>query len=225
VPTGGGPLPDCPFPVPKSVEDPEPYSFYDAKTGSAGAGAPEIDWQVADAAMQLIGRMMALGAACDVLRFGSMISVGAGEYLRFSGQYNALGDTADFSTLFATATPHDAIFHAYNPAMVRLHQHFSISMLAHMLTEMDAMVEPNGLTVLDNSLVLLATEYGENHTASPAFHGVLGGGGRFNPGWYEDLVIPSDIYHQAMAAYEIDSGIPALWPAYIPLEIAGFRNE
>ena len=160
----------------------------------------------------------------DAVRFGSMISVAAGEYLRFQGQYTALGDTADFTTLLASNTSHDVIFHAYNPAMVRLHQHLSLSMLAHMLTEMDALVEPNGRSVLDNSLVLLATEYGQNHDDSPALHGVLGGDGRFNPGWYEQPLIPSDIYHQAMAAYGIDSGIPRRWPEYVPTEIAGLRN-
>ncbi|MEM9456041.1 MAG: DUF1552 domain-containing protein [Myxococcota bacterium] len=224
VPTGPPPGSGCAMPPPAQVVDPQPYSFYDAKVGPAGAGAPQIDWEVADAAMGLIGRLMALGAACDTVRFGSMVSVAAGEYLRFAGQYAALGDTADFSQLFASSTPHDAIFHAYNPAMVRLHQHMSISMLMHFVAEMDAIVEPNGLTVLDNSLVLLATEYGENHAASPALHGVLGGGGRFNPGWYEQALLPSDIYHQAMAAYEVDSGIPDRWPAYNPVEIAGFRN-
>jgi len=224
VPTGsqGG---ECPVVPPASVSDPEPYGFYDAMVGNAGAGAPQLDWEVADAAMQLLGRLMALGAACDRLRFGSMVSVGAGEYLRFAGQYTALGDMADFSQLFAATTPHDAIFHAYDPAMVRLHQHFSLSMLAHMLHEMDAIEEPNGLSVLDNSLVLLGTEYGENHSASPALQGVLGGAGRFNPGFYDQPLLPSDVYHQALAAYAIDSGIPERWPAYSPQEIAGFRNE
>lgn len=210
---------------PAEVDDPQPYSFYDAEVGAAGSGAPQIDWQVANEAMSLIGRLMALGAACDLIRFGSMISVGAGEYLRFAGQYSALDDTADFSQVMATSTAHDAIFHNYNPAVVRLHQHMSISMLAHMLREMDSLLEPNGRTVLDNSLVLLATEYGENHDDSPALHGVLGGDGRFNAGWYDQGVIPSDIYHQAMAAYDIDSGIPERWPEYVPVEIPGFRNE
>lgn len=222
VPDGNG-IGTCTDP-PASVIDPQPYDFYDAEIGPAGAGAPQIDWQVANEAMQIIGRLMALAATCDTLRFGSLISVGAGEYLRFAGEYAALGSSANFSEVFASATAHDAIFHNYQPEIVRLHQHLSLTMLSHMLAEMDATIEPNDLSVLDNSLVLLATEYGENHYASPAFHGVLGGGGRFNPGWYDQAVIPSDIYHQAMDAYGIDSGIPTRWPAYSPAEIAGFRN-
>ena len=108
--------------------------------------------------------------------------------------------------------------------MVRLHQHLSLSMLAHTLTAMDAVTEPNGQTLLENSMVLMGTEYGENHSGSPAFHAVLGGGGRFAPGWYDQPLLPSDIYHQALAAYDVDSGIPTLWPDYEPQQIAGFRQ-
>ena len=216
------PIGDCGVLPP--VDDPEHYSFYDAQSGTSGLGAPQIDWQVADAAMALIGQLIALGMSCDTMRFGSLLSLCAGEYLRFAGQYAALGDEVDFSQVLATSTAHDAIFHAYNPPVVRLHQHLSISMLAHTLAAMDAIEEPNGITLLDNSLVLLATEYGENHTPAPAFHAVLGGAGRFTPGWYDQALIPSDVYHQAMAAYAIDSGIPSRWAEYEPQEIAGFRT-
>lgn len=88
---------------------------------------------------------------------------------------------------------------------------------------MDAVTEPNGLTLLDNALVLMATEYGENHMGSPAFHAVLGGAGLLAPGWYDQALIPSDIYHQSLAAYGIDSGIPGRWAEYSPQSIAGFR--
>lgn len=53
----------------------------------------------------------------------------------------------------------------------------------------------------------------------------MGGGGRFNPGWYDQALLPSDVYHQALAAYGIDSGIPARWAAYTPTEIPGLRNQ
>ena len=92
-----------------------------------------------------------------------------------------------------------------------------------MLTAMDEIVEPNGRTVLDNSLVV-GTEYRRNHDASDVFHAVVGGGGRFNPGWYDQRILPSDVYHQALVAYGVDSGIPERWAGYAPTEIAGFRN-
>ncbi|MEM9455061.1 MAG: DUF1552 domain-containing protein [Myxococcota bacterium] len=219
------PLPACDPPVAEDYPDPQPYSFYDAENGATGGGAPSIDWEVARDAMQLIGNLMALGVACDALRFGSLICVGGGGHVRFQGQYSALGDTINFSSLFSGSTPHDAIFHNYNGQAIRRYQHFSISQLMHMLTAMDSMMEPNGKTVLDNSLVLVGTEYGENHDADHAFHAVVGGGGRFNPGWYDQALIPSDIYHEALAAYGVDSGIPDRWNAFDPTTIGGFRNE
>lgn len=221
---GLGPLLECDPPQPGDVSDPQPYSFYDNDTGPTGAGAPEIDWQVADDAMRLIGELLAMGAACDAVRFGSLVCVGAGGHIRFSGQYDALGESSNFSNLFSDGTPHDLIFHAYNAGNIRLYQHFAIRQLSHMLTAMDTHTEPNGRTVLDNSLVLVGTEYGENHNPTHAFHAVVGGGDRFNPGWYDQAIIPSDIYHQALDAYGVDSGIPTRWGDYDPTEIAGFRN-
>lgn len=214
----------CDPPMEGDVYDPEGYSFYDAANGPAGSGAPAIDWQVAQDAMRLIGETMALAVSCDALRFGSMICVGGGGHIRFQGQYDALGDSLDFSSMFGNGTPHDVIFHSYNGNAIRLYQHFTISQLVHMLTMMDSLTEPNGKTVLDNSLILVGTEYGQNHDPSHAFHAVVGGGGRFNPGWYDQALIPSDVYHQALDAYGVDSGIPDLWPDYTPTEITGFRN-
>ncbi|MCH9684224.1 MAG: DUF1552 domain-containing protein [Deltaproteobacteria bacterium] len=218
------PLPACEPPSGDDYLDPGGYSFYDNENGPAGPGAPAIDWEVANEAMRLIGELMALGVSCDAIRFGSLLCVGGGGHIRFQGQYSALGDSLDFSAMFDNGTPHDVIFHNYNRDAIRLYQHFSISQLMHMLTAMDSMTEPNGRTVLDNSLVLVGTEYGENHDASHTFHAVVGGGDRFNPGWYSQALLPSHVYHEALAAYGVDSGIGELWGDFDPTEISGFRN-
>lgn len=119
----------------------------------------------------------------------------------------------------------DAISHSYDEDAIRLYQHFSISQLTHMLTAMDSMMEPNGRTVLDNSLVLVGTEFGKNHGAENVFPAVVGGGGWFNPGWYDQALVPSHIYHESLAAYGVDSGIPGRWNDFDPTEISGFRNQ
>lgn len=214
----------CEPPAEAEIYDPAGYSFYDAQNGPTGAGAPAIDWQVAEETMELIGRIMAIGVSCDAIRFGSMLCVGGGGHIRFQGEYTALGETLNFSNMFSGGTPHDLIFHAYDEAAIRVYQHFSISQLTHMLTHMDALMEPNGRTVLDNSLVLVGTEYGQNHDATHAFHAVVGGGDRFNAGWYDQALIPSDVYHEALAAYGVDSEIGMRWPEFSPTTITGFRN-
>ena len=214
----------CDPPEAGDINDPKGYSFYDAANGATGPGAPQIDWQVAREAMTLIGEILALGISCDAVRFGSLLSVGGGGHIRFSGVYEALGESINFEQVLGDGTPHDRIFHDYRPEHIRIYQHFSIGLIAETLRAMDAIVELNGRTVLDNSLVLLGTEYGENHNPADTFHAVLGGGDRFNAGWYDQPIIPSDVYHQALAAYGVDSGIPDRWPAYQPTEITGFRN-
>ena len=223
-PDDGGITLQCEVPTPADFEDPAGYSFYDAADGATGSGAPLLDWQVANDVMSRLGRLMALAASCDALRFGSMVCIGAGGHVRFEGSYEALGETIDFGQTFGTGTPHDRIFHDYDAPAIRLYQHFSISQLAHMLSAMQDITEVNGKTLLENSLILMGTEYGENHSASHAFHAVIGGGGRFNPGWYDQALIPSDVYHQSLEAYGVDSEIPMRWPDYGPTEINGFRN-
>lgn len=84
------------------------------------------NWEVANAAMSRIGRLMALVTSCDALRFGCMLCIGAGEHVRFDGTYEALGESLDFAQTFGTGTPHGRTFHDYNAGAIRLYQHFSI---------------------------------------------------------------------------------------------------
>lgn len=215
---------DCEVPLAGDYGDPGGVSFYDANSGALGPGSPVMDWQVADRVMKLHGELLALGAACDAVRFGSMIFVGGGGHLRFSGDYDALGDSIDFTSAFSGGSPHDLFFHSYNKSGIRLYQHFSIRQLAHMLTAMDALTEMNGRTVLDNSLLLMGTEYGKNHDVSNTFHAVFGGGDRFNPGWYDQALTPSHVYHEVLDSYGVDSGIPGRWGGFSQTDISGFRN-
>lgn len=220
-----GPTLTCEPPADGTISDPAGHSFYDAANGATGAGAPVIDWEVARDTMKLIGELVALGVACDAVRFGSLVFVGGGGHVRFANPYSALGQTLDFTSMFDDTTPHDGIFHDYDLPSVRVYQHFCIAQLVHMLAKMDEIEEPNGKTVLDNSLVLLGTEYGKNHDADHVFHAVLGGGGRFDPGWYDQPLVTSHVYHEALAAYGVDSGIPGRWADFEPTEISGFRNQ
>ncbi|MEM9695567.1 MAG: DUF1552 domain-containing protein [Myxococcota bacterium] len=210
--------------IPDAPNDPSGHGFYDRASSPTGAGAPAIDWEVARDTMRLIGEIMALGVVCDLLRFGSLIMVGGGGHIRFQGNYSALGSSLDFSNRFSGSTPHDAIFHQYDASAIRVYQHFAIGQLTHFLASLDAVTEANGQTALDNTLVLLGTEYGRNHSADNSFHAIVGGGSRFNAGWYDQALIPSDVYHQALAAFGIDSGIPSRWNDYTPTEITGLRN-
>lgn len=188
--------------------DPSGISFYDAASGATTG--PVVSHEAAQQAFRLTGKLYALALHMDALRFGSLIFVGAGEHLRFSGNYTAtnINQSLNFSNAFSSRSVHDAIFHAYNQNSVRVYQHYVISQLAYVLKEMDQLTDLNGQTVLDNTLTVIGTEYGRNHENSGnIFHAVAGGGGRFRSGQYDSLYGFNDLYKTLMDAYGISHGI------------------
>lgn len=196
--------------IPKASDytDPEGISFYDAPSGRTTG--PKVSYQAAQKAFRLSGKLFALGFYTDALRFGSMIFVGAGGHIRFSGDYNAtnIGKSLDFSKAMDSRSAHDAMFHSYNKDSIRVYQHYCISQLAYVLDEMDKLVEPNGQTVLDNTLTVIGTEYGKNHENSGnIFHAVAGGNGKINPGQYDSAYGFNDLYKTLMDAYNIEHDI------------------
>ena len=178
--------------------DPSGISFYDNASGPTTG--PQVDWQAAQRAFQLNGQLFALGLSSDALRYGSMVFVGAGEHLRFTGTYNAsnIGRSLNFSNTFRDASPHDGIFHRYNEDAIRVYQHYAISQLAGVLKAMDNIIEPNGRTVLDNTTVVITTEYGRNHDEDNIFHAIAGGEGLFKAGNYSREYTFGDVYKTIM---------------------------
>ncbi len=196
------------LPQASDYADPAGVSFYDAQSGATTG--PKVSLEAAQNAFRLSGKLFALGFYMDALRFGSLIFVGAGEHLRFTGNYNAsnIGESLNFSNTFDSGSPHDVIFHNYSRDAVRVYQHYVISQLAYVLKEMDQLIEPNGKTVLDNTLTVIGTEYGRNHENSGnIFHAVAGGNDKFNPGQYDSLYGFNDLYKTLMDAYSVDHTI------------------
>jgi len=192
------------LPQAADYQDPSGIPFYDASSGPTTG--PVCSHEAAQQAFRLTGKLYALGLHMDALRFGSLIFVGSGEHLRFSGNYNAanIGESLDFTKTFSSASPHDAIFHSYNQDAVRVYQHYVVSQLAYVLKEMDKLTDLNGETVLDNTLTVIGTEYGKNHESTGnIFHAVAGGGGRFRPGQYDSSYGFDDLYKTLMDSYNV----------------------
>ncbi|MEN9579470.1 MAG: hypothetical protein RJA70_2479 [Pseudomonadota bacterium] len=202
-PVEGG---SCTVPESAGFTDPAAFSFYDAPSGAIGG--PEVAHEAASQAFRLSADAIVAGLACDAVRFASMIFVGAGEHIRFRGTYSALGDSLDFTSAFK-GSPHNEIFHNYVQSAVRVYQHYVISQLGYVLDRMDSVVEPNGKTLLDNTLVVVGTEYGLNHEGGNGIFGaVVGGAGKFRPGQYDGNHGFTDVYSTLMRAYGIEnSGI------------------
>lgn len=197
---------ECKLPNSADFADPAGVTFYDA--GMGAVGGPAVPYQDAEKAFRLSGDLFALGMSCDALRFGSMVFVGAGEHLRFMGNYQSPVGTLDFSNAFKGGSPHDSIFHNYVEEAVRVYQYYVISQLAYVLEKMDSITEPNGKTVLDNTLVVIGTEYGRNHEGDKGiFHAVVGGNGKFKPGQNDENLSVADVYATALKAYGVPSGI------------------
>ncbi len=190
--------------------DPPGIPFYDAPSGPQTG--PITHWQEAQKAFRLIADLYVLGLSMDALRFGNLIFVGAGEHLRFDGTYNAtnIGDSLNFGRSFASRSPHDGILHSYVRSSFRVYQHYVISQLAYALKQMDNVTEANGKTILDNTLSILATEYGYNHEGSGnIFHALFGGNGKFKLGTKNNSNIGyNNLYKTALDAYGVRHSIP-----------------
>lgn len=200
--------------IPDGVTDPGTDVPYDIAQGGAGGSAPIIEHTDFAEAFQLQGQLMALALRCDVLRFGSMLFVGAGGHVGYRGVYEALGESIDFSSDLPGTSPHDLYFHNNRWDKVRLHQHLSQANLAGVLKTFDDpnFLEANGKTLLDNMLVVMGTDYGgggttTGHVPEGVFHAVAGGHGHFKPGFYDDVYNVIDFYHTVLKPYGIDPGM------------------
>jgi hypothetical protein len=200
--------------VPTGVTDPGTDVPYDLAQGGSGGSAPIIAHEDFAAAFQLQGELMALALRCDVLRFGSMLFVGAGGHVGLRGTYNALGQSVNFSQDLPGTSPHDAYFHNNRWDKCRLHAHYCNANLAKALLSFDDpnFLESNGKTVLDNTLVIVGTDYGgggdsTGHIPEGVFHAVAGGNGHFKPGFYDKVYNIIDLYETALKPYGIPTGM------------------
>jgi hypothetical protein len=201
--------------IPEGITDPAADRIpYDLAEGGSGGSAPVMTYQDFSEAFGVLAELMALGLRCDVLRFGSMLHIGAGGHVGFRGTYQALGETLDFSADLPGTSSHDAYFHNNRWDRVRLHQHLAQTNLAKVLAALDNpdYLESNGKTVLDNTLVVMGTCYGgggttTGHVPDGVFHAIAGGNGHFKPGFYDDVHNFIDLYDTALSPYGIASNM------------------
>lgn len=200
--------------LPNAVADPGTNVPYDLDQGGSGGSAPIIQHEDFSAAFQLQGELMALALRCDVLRFGSMLFVGSGGHVGLRGTYSALGASVNFSQDLPGTSAHDAYFHNNRWDKCRLHAHYCNANLASALLSMDDpnYLEANGKTVLDNTLVIIGTDYGgggtsTGHTPEGVFHAVAGGNGHFRPGFNDKVYNVIDLYETILKPYRLSTGM------------------
>jgi len=184
--------------------DPAIDADYDQFSYGTGAGAPTVSWQDTQTIFHLHADLYALALRCDVVRYGNLMFESAGGHTNFSGTYRALGESTDFPG----TSQHDSYFHGNQRPRARLYQHFAQTNIAYFLQQLDSTdhLEANGKTVLDNTTVVIGTEYGWNHSKENLFHAVVGGAGRFRSGWFTDRTMNCiDLYNAILTGH----GLPA----------------
>lgn len=187
--------------------DPE-IADYDRFTYGTGAGAPEIAWEDFQRVYRLHADLWVTAMRCDQVRYGNLAWESAGGHTNFTGEYRAMGDSTDFPG----DSQHDTYFHGDQRVEARLCQHLALSNIAYFARQLDDPdhLEANGKTVLDNSCVVVGTEYGWNHNKDGVFHAVFGGGGRFRSGFHTDRTINGiDLYNAILAGYGVNANIGA----------------
>ena len=200
-PTGNEPTCD----VPNAPNDPN-IADYDRFTYGTGGAAPEIGWQDFQTVYRLHADLWALALRCDLVRFGNLAWESAGGHTNFRGTYRARGQSTDFPG----NSQHDTYFHGNQKQHAELYQHLAMSNIAYFLQQLDDadFTEANDRTVLENSCVVIGTEYGWNHSKQNAFHAVAGGGGRFRSGFFTDRDMNCiDLYNAILSGYGVNAGI------------------
>lgn len=183
-----------------------PIADYDRFTYGTGSNAPTITWQDFEQVFRLHADLWAVALRCDRVRFGNLMFESAGGHTNLSGTYRALGESTDFPG----TSQHDTYFHGNQRGPARLYQHFAQRNLAYFLERLDdpAHLEPNGRTVLDNSTIVIGTEYGWNHSKRGVFHAVAGGGGRYRSGFFVDRTLNAiDLYNAILRGHGLEARI------------------
>lgn len=159
---------------------------------------------------ELMTDLYALGAHCDLFRFGHVGFQGAAERALMRGPYEYDGRGIEF----ADTTDHHEAWHAYSGGAVpedrmAWHLHFILDQSVRFLEKLDDPAYPteSGRTLLDDSLVVMGTELGDGsrHSTTDVFHAVSSAGGRLRVGVIDDQPIPQvDLLNTCLSGLSIE---------------------
>ncbi len=192
--------------------------------GPADPGGMGIDITVAEltAEWRLMADLYTSAIQMDRVRFGSLTFLAAGERIRLTGDYKYEGRTVwefnDAAQLNATADKgcsHEW-WHKFNEkkknVQLRAHAHMKMREMAYFLHRLNGpeSKEPNGRTILENSLITISTESGDGRhnnvkrELSGVFHAITGANGRFKTGQIMDVGSEGiDVYNTMFEAMGI----------------------
>ena len=187
--------------------------------GAADPGGQGIDMPLEDLVTEwrLMADLYAMAIELDRVRFGSLTFLAAGERLRITGDYEYDGrkvftfDDAKQLRASGDAGCSHEWWHRFNPKkeneQLRAHAHMKMREVAYFLQKLDALKEPNGKSVLENSMLTISTESGDGRhndskrELSGIFHAITGANGRFKTGQIMDVGHEGlDVYNTMLTA-------------------------
>lgn len=201
--------PDCEIPT-----TPMPSTL--PHEGSADPDGSGIDITVEELTSEwrLMADLYALAVQCDLVRFGGLTYLAAGERIRLTGDYEYGGevihhfdDQAKRGTGGSAGCSHEW-WHAFSDGgenlEMRMHIHLKMRELVYFMKKLadPTYADANGASILHNSLVSISTESGDGRhndvqrELSGIFHAFSPAGGRLRSGEIVDVGAEAiDVYN------------------------------
>ena len=191
--------------------------------GTADPGGQGIDITLDELTTEwrLLSDIYALAIQMDRARFGALTFLAAGERIRLTGDYVYNGtkrwefDDAKQQNASGDKGCSHEWWHKFNEKKkneaLRAHAHMKMREIAYFLNALDSddCREPNGKTILENSLITISTESGDGRhnnvkrELSGVFHCVTEGNGRFKTGQIMDVQAEGiDVYNTILSAFK-----------------------
>ena len=207
--------------------------------GAADPGGEGIDITLEELTTEwrLMAELYALAVTTDRTRFGALTFLAAGERIRLTGDYEydgrrvfAFDDAGQRKRSGSGGCSHEW-WHDFDEKktneQLRAHAHLKMREVAYFLSQLDTSdaLDPNGKTILENSLITISTESGDGRhndvkrELSGVFHAITGAGGRFKTGQLLDVKAEGlDVYNTMLATMGVTQRLGPHERAFTPVD-------
>jgi hypothetical protein len=164
-------------------------NVYVSQHHNGAANGPMVAATDFVSSFKVMADIFAMGAGCDLFRFGFTVACCAGDGLSFTGPYTVAGQQIDFTGVGDTHDTNHAMGDNPTGGVALTHQgwhtHLFLECCAYVMLQLDKYMDANGQSILQNSLTMLGTDLGTNHSGKSVFYGVSQANGKFKPGLYD----------------------------------------
>jgi hypothetical protein len=207
--------------------------------GAADPGGEGIDITLEELTTEwrLMAELYALAVTTDRTRFGALTFLAAGERIRLTGDYEydgrrvfAFDDAGQRKRSGSGGCSHEW-WHDFDEKktneQLRAHAHLKMREVAYFLSLLDTpdALDPNGKTILENSLITISTESGDGRhndvkrELSGVFHAITGAAGRFKTGQLLDVKAEGlDVYNTMLATMGVTQQLGPSERAFTPVD-------